>query len=56
MKYPEFDDYWHEIENYGTRGERFYNEFEHIDSDTRYRIIEWLQASWYCAREVQNEE
>lgn len=55
-KYQEFDDYLFEIENYGTRFERFHEEFQHIDIPTKQRIIDWMQASWNCAREEKDEE
>ena len=55
MKYNTFDDYFWEIENYGTRGERFHEEFQHADLKTKQRIIDWLQASWDCSREEMNE-
>lgn len=32
------------------RGERFHDEFSHLDYETRKRMIEWLQAAWACAR------
>lgn len=54
-KYPEFDDYFFEIENYGTRFERFYDEFQHIDMETARRAIEWMQAAWECARMEKDE-
>lgn len=47
MKYSNFEDWFNEIENYGLRSERFYEEFPNIDP----RMIEWLKASWECARE-----
>lgn len=56
MKYPDMSSYWDEIENYGTRGERFFEEFQHVDSKTKQRMIEWLDAVWHCAREVSDEE
>ena len=47
MKYDKFEDWFHEIENYSTRSERFYDEFMHM---TPERAIEWLQSSWDCSR------
>lgn len=55
-KYPEFDDYFYEPENYATRFERFYDEFQHVDMDTVRRMIQWMQAAWQCAREEQDEK
>jgi hypothetical protein len=53
MKYKTFDDYFNEIENYATRGERFDGEFKHMDKE---RAIEWLRACWDCAREPSTEK
>lgn len=50
MKYKDFDDWFDEIENYCLRGERFHDEFSRVEYETRKRMIEWLQASWECAR------
>ena len=55
-KYPEFDNYIFEIENYGTRLERFHDEFQHLDIPTTQRIMEWMRASWNCAREENDEK
>lgn len=51
MKYKEFDDWFWEIENFATRGERFYEELKWMDEK---RAFEWLQAAWECAREQGN--
>lgn len=48
-KYETFDDWFKEIENYGTREERFLDEFGQHEG--RARMIEWLQAAWKCALE-----
>lgn len=50
MKYKEFDDWFWEIENYATRGERFYDELKAMDEK---RALEWLKAAWECARDQQ---
>jgi hypothetical protein len=50
MKYQQFDDWFDELENFSMRGERFHEEFSHIDYETRKRMIEWLKAAWLCAR------
>jgi hypothetical protein len=52
-KYETFDDWFNEIENYGTRMERFLDEFGQHQG--RERMIEWLRASWECAREEKNK-
>ena len=49
-KYKRFEDYFEEIENYATRGERFYDEFS--DPMTPQRAVEWLRAAFACARET----
>lgn len=46
-EYPEFNDWFNEVENYGTRSERFYEELQSI---TPARAVEWLQAAWECSR------
>lgn len=53
MKYPTFEEWLFEIENYGTRMERFYEECECGMSEER--ILQWLKAAWNCAREVTDE-
>lgn len=47
-KYEKFEDWFWEIENYGTRGERFYDELRTMKPE---RAFEWLRAVWDCARE-----
>jgi len=54
-KYSTFKDYFDEIENYATRGERFYDEFQALDYIKRERMIEWLQAAFECGRETHEE-
>ena len=39
-----YDDWMNEIENYGTRRERFLNEWDHGMSDKR--MEEWLKAAY----------
>ena len=51
MTQKEFDDWFDEIENYCLRSERFHDEFVELDYIKRQRMVEWLQAAWYCARE-----
>lgn len=52
--YNNFTDWFDEIENYGMRSERFHDEFSALDYVKRQRMIEWLQAAWYCAREQRD--
>lgn len=45
--YTTFEDWWNEIENYGTRGERFYSTFpESVDP----AMILWLRAAFECGQ------
>jgi hypothetical protein len=50
QKYEKFEDWFDEIENYGYRSERFYEEFQRMSVD---RVEQWLRAAWYCAREEE---
>lgn len=49
MTYNTFDEWLYEIENYGTRFERFLNEWD--DGMNEKRALEWLRAAWMCARQ-----
>lgn len=53
MKYKDFDAWFWEIENYATRGERFFEELKHMDDR---RGLEWLKAAWECATALRDEE
>jgi hypothetical protein len=53
-KYRRFEDYFDEIENYATRGERFYDEFS--VSMTPQRAVEWLRAAFECARQTVKDD
>lgn len=49
-----FFDWFHEIENYGTRSERFYEEFTSMDAE---RATEWLKAAFEMGRaSAQSQE
>lgn len=50
--YEKFEDWFNEIENYGTRSERFLNEIENMSDD---RLCEWLRAAFECGR-LKDEE
>lgn len=50
LKYEKFEDWFNEIENFASRGERFYEELQHMPVD---RIELWLRAAWECAREEE---
>ena len=45
--YDKFEDWFHELESYGYRSERFYDE---ILMMTPERAVEWLRAAWDSAR------
>lgn len=46
MNYKSFEDWFNEIENFSTRGERFFEELSYM---TPQRAEEWLRAAWSCA-------
>lgn len=46
--YETFDDWFYEIENYGTRSERFFEEWDN-GMDPK-RMIEWLIAAYDCGK------
>lgn len=48
MKYKEMEDWLSEIENFGTRYERFLEEWDNGMDEKRMK--QWLQAAWDCAR------
>lgn len=48
MTYKDFDAWFWELEGFGTRGERFFEELKHMDEK---RALEWLRACWMCARQ-----
>lgn len=54
MQYQEFDDWFLEIENYGTRSERFYELFDHYkvgdNLGLQANLLVWLKAAWDSAR------
>jgi hypothetical protein len=53
MKYKNFDEWFNERENFGTRAERFYEEMQHMTNEHAAHspcAIEWLKAAWECAR------
>ena len=53
-KYETFEDWFDEIENYGTRSERFLSTLPNdiVLSDS---MIQWLRAAFDCGREDDNE-
>jgi hypothetical protein len=56
MKYKEMYDWLNEVENYGTRLERLYNEFSTFSDIKDYaRLLKWLDAAWNCARMESDE-
>jgi hypothetical protein len=56
MKYKEMNDWLFEIENYGMRIERLYEELGPFEDIKQYaRLLAWLEASWQCSRMVADE-
>jgi hypothetical protein len=56
MKYKEMNDWLFEIENYGTRIERLYEELGPFDDIKDYaRLLKWLEAAWECSRMTEEE-
>lgn len=57
-QYPEFDDWFLEIENYGTRAERFYESLENMQSELGKisNGLLWLQAAFECGRMMRDQE
>jgi hypothetical protein len=56
VKYDKFEDWFNEIENYSTRGDRFHDEFGALDHIKRDRMIEWLKAAWQCAKDGEKND
>lgn len=57
-KYPQFDDWFLEIENYGTRAERFYESIDNFHSELGQiaNMLVWLQAAFECGRMSKDQE
>jgi hypothetical protein len=51
-RYEKFDDWFWEIEGFGTRGERFFESLDHMSDKEG---LEWLKACWECARNEHKE-
>ena len=51
-QYKDFEDWFLEIENYGTRSERFYESIDNFQSDLGRNVnhIVWLKAAFDSAR------
>ena len=51
-QYPEFEDWFLEKENYGTRAERAYESFENMQSELgrTANLILWLTAAFEAGR------
>lgn len=56
-EYPDFEDWFNELENYGMRSERFLDSLGQFQSDSAYRrnLIIWLEAAFRCGRAVKGE-
>lgn len=46
--YNTFEEWFDEIENYATRGERFLDEFD--NPEHQRRAIEWLRSAFECGQ------
>lgn len=53
-KYKEFTDWFCEIENMGTRSERFYESLTKFESELgkNANLLVWLKAAWEASRET----
>jgi hypothetical protein len=51
--YEAFFDWFHEVENYGMRSERFYEEFRTLGPQ---RAVEWLQTAWRLGAESKSKD
>jgi len=51
--YESFFDWFHEVENYGMRSERFYEEFANM---TPQRAVEWMQTAWRLGAESKSKD
>lgn len=53
--YKTFDDWFYEIENYATRAERCYDDYDLHHNLNRFKNLRrWLEAAFYSARLQQN--
>lgn len=50
--YENFEGWFNEIENYSTRGDRFFDELQNMTDE---RVKEWLRAAFECGR-LKDEE
>lgn len=49
--YPTFESWFHELENYATRAERCYDDYDlHHNLDRFKNLRRWLEAAFYAAR------
>ena len=51
--YETFFDWFHEVENYGMRSERFYEEFRTMRPQ---RMVEWMQTAWRLGAESKSKD
>ena len=58
-EYEQFEDWFHEVENFATRSERFHEEVEHILS-YRYKnsikveqLMIWLRAAFEAGNKIE---
>lgn len=50
-QYKSFDDWFDEIENYSTRGDRFYEDLKHGDPS---RILVWLKTAFQMGKDSRD--
>jgi hypothetical protein len=57
-KYETFDDWFDEVENYGGRFERFYEELHNAKDSVHLADLTtlWLRAAFDCGREKDYDE
>jgi hypothetical protein len=51
--YTSFFEWFHEVENYGMRSERFYEEFQTLGPQ---RAVEWMQTAWRLGAESKSKD
>lgn len=58
VKYPKFEDWFYEIENYGLRAERFWDSMSQFatDSGKMANIEVWLRAAFESAQQGVEDE
>jgi len=55
-KYPNFEDWFDELERYSFRSERFRETMEMYGNENIEKIMPWLRAAFECGREWDTPE